>query len=1289
MQYPTFLSVFVLFILQSIFNIQQSFAQTPNSTQEVYYGIQNKQGSPFIRNYTPEEYKNSPQNWAITQDKRGVMYFGNSHGVIEFDGKNWELIEVSNNSVVRSLSINKNGTIFVGALNEFGYLASDPSGKLIYISLRNMLNEQDKNFNDIWKIYSTTHGIYFLSAKKIFRYYNDSINILPSEYSSNNGYLVNDELFVVKRDSGMYIVKGNVFKLLPFTEEFTSGFGRIAILPYTDKKILIGTQYKGFYIYDFGEISSIDGEYNNVLSSVLKKFNTEIDEYINHHDLYGAVTINNNRYAFATLSGGIIIMDKNGKLIRVINKNRGLQNNSINNLFVDRNQNLWAASDNGISEIEISSPISKFDKSNGLEDLVLSVIMYNGKIYANTLNGIFYLPDYKMNIIDDKYNFKHISNTRLDCWDFISVKNTKRKYDFLLASVSQGFVQIHDTLAEELYQKEKIYSFYQSKKFPDHIFLGLANGFAYLEIMPAIGNQSRDVNNNKTTSPFSKNNAKLKFIYHEKFNHISDLINNIVSDDKGDLWLSAIYNGIIHIEFPGQDISDFHITRYDTSDGLPKLDYNYVYYINNNIVVATQKGIYKAILSSGTDSNDTIIKFVPETTFGKIFNEYPVGVTQIYTDTDDKILVFSDIGIGKLTKGRNEAYKLDPVPFKKISTGSTYKIFPGQNGLIWISTIDGLLLYDPKIKKNYDTQFHSLIRKVTLGKDSVIFYGTNYNDSLINGSYYISASLKQPRQLIPLLKYENNSMTFEFSTTFYEKGSANRFKYILQGFDKDWSNWTDETKKEYTNLPEGTYYFKVIAKNVFEYESTEATYKFTILPPWYRTIIAYITYVLMFIVIFIIGVKLNTRRLKAANIRLELIVKERTSEILQQKSEIQNQAKQLEVINIELEKLSIVASETDNAVLIMDAKGNCEWINEGYKRMYGYTLEQLIEKKGNNIIDFSANPDINTIINNCIVNKKTIIYETLLVTNTGHEIWAQTTLTPILNINGNVIKIVAIDSDITKIKKAEEEIQLQSNLLEKKNILITDSIRYAQLIQEALFPSEKAIKRYLPDLFIFFEPKDIVSGDFYWFSEQEGKLFIAVVDCTGHGVPGAFMSMLGIAFLNEIIRKEKNVQPNQALEKLRNYVKESLHQTERNDESHDGMDISLCMIDIDNLKMDFAGAHNSVYLIRKNKEEKPEIIVLEADPMPIGVYIRETPFKNTTIQLKSNDCIYLFSDGYISQFGGKNNAKFMSTRFNELLLNIYDKSMKEQKAIIKSTFIDWKGTNFQVDDILVMGFRIG
>ena len=268
--------------------------------------------------------------------------------------------------------------------------------------------------------------------------------------------------------------------------------------------------------------------------------------------------------------------------------------------------------------------------------------------------------------------------------------------------------------------------------------------------------------------------------------------------------------------------------------------------------------------------------------------------------------------------------------------------------------------------------------------------------------------------------------------------------------------------------------------------------------------------------------------------------------------------------------------------------------------------------------------------------------------------------------------------------KQNKAILAQKKEIEKQKKEITDSIYYASAIQNAVFTSKTLVKQLLKEYFIFYLPKDIVSGDFYWVNEKDNKVIITAADCTGHGVPGAFMSMLGISFLNQIVNKNETLQANEILNKLRNLVKKSLRQTEKEDGTKDGIDMALCIIDFENLKLEFAGANNPLILIR-NKE----ILEIKGDKMPIGIHIKEkSSFTNHFINLQKKDKIYLYSDGYIDQFGGKLGRKYLSKNFKKLLLENHEKDMKEQKEILKKTLKNWKNKNEQVDDILIIGVEI-
>ena len=281
-------------------------------------------------------------------------------------------------------------------------------------------------------------------------------------------------------------------------------------------------------------------------------------------------------------------------------------------------------------------------------------------------------------------------------------------------------------------------------------------------------------------------------------------------------------------------------------------------------------------------------------------------------------------------------------------------------------------------------------------------------------------------------------------------------------------------------------------------------------------------------------------------------------------------------------------------------------------------------------------------------------------------------------------KNIMITNQRNEIEKQRDDISGQRDRIAEQNKLITDSIYYAQRIQQALLPDDKSFSNVLDHFFIIYKPKDIVSGDFYWESMVGDEIIIVAADCTGHGVPGALMSMLGVTFLNDIVRNRKITRPSEILDNLREYVIDALHQHgARDGEIYDGMDIAVCTINQENNIIQFSGAYNPLFLIRKG-----EMLHFKGDRMPVAISDNMISFSNQVIELEPDDQVYIFSDGYIDQFGGEENKKFMRKRLVDLLLAVSEKPMHEQKDILLYRFEEWKGDNEQTDDVVMIGLKI-
>lgn len=437
------------------------------------------------------------------------------------------------------------------------------------------------------------------------------------------------------------------------------------------------------------------------------------------------------------------------------------------------------------------------------------------------------------------------------------------------------------------------------------------------------------------------------------------------------------------------------------------------------------------------------------------------------------------------------------------------------------------------------------------------------------------------------------------------------------------------------------------------------------------------------------------RLLSRKNNRIRMVnevLSSQNEEIEAQKEALKNQTIELERTNKELVTLSIAAEKTDNSIIVADASGEIIWVNHGFERMLGVDFEEFSRRYTSNFFNASLHPNIRAAVDEAVRTKQSITYSSYTVTRVGREIWIHTTLTPVLDSEGNLELIIAIDSDVTRIKATERELAI-------KQVELTDSITYAKHIQVAMLPPDSLIKEAFKDSFILYRPKDIVSGDFYWLQMKNDIIYLAVADCTGHGIPGAFMSILCISLLNEIVNGIHDYMhtpaSNAILSALRENVKTALRQKREDNIMFDGMDIGLCIIDKNKKVLDYSGAYHHLYHLTQS-DKGTELKEYQGDKMPIGVYPNDhLPFTNFRIPFGESDSFYLFTDGYIHQWGGADGKKFSRRQFRELLTQIAEEPMFVKKLRLEDNLEEWmqkyveKGNrDFQVDDILVVGFKV-
>jgi PAS domain S-box-containing protein len=399
-------------------------------------------------------------------------------------------------------------------------------------------------------------------------------------------------------------------------------------------------------------------------------------------------------------------------------------------------------------------------------------------------------------------------------------------------------------------------------------------------------------------------------------------------------------------------------------------------------------------------------------------------------------------------------------------------------------------------------------------------------------------------------------------------------------------------------------------------------------------------------------------------------------------------------------------------ITIIDAKGVIQYISPSSDRVLGYTPDSL---SGQSIFELVHQED-HALFQNALTQRTTFFFSFRMQHNDGTWLYFESAGTNMLQ-DPQIRGIVLNSRDVSDRKREEEakkqkemaafrmnierenierekkiieegkkQLEEAYSIIEHKNHEIHDSITYAFRIQKAMLPDTHDIKRALPESFVFWRPKDIVSGDFFWFADTGDYVLLAAADCTGHGVPGAFMTMIGNTLLNQVVKQQGAVMPDDILNKLHNAVRRALRQDEKGSTSRDGMDISFLCIDRKSQKVHWAGANNPLVYIRDGQPEE-----LKADKYSIGGLQTEDSrvFTLQTIEAKTGDFFYVYSDGFQDQFGGDKGRKYMTKRFKELLQRIHTEHVDKQPEILNKEITDWIGTKFeQIDDILVLGVKI-
>jgi len=1067
--------------------------------------LYSQKGDYFIQNFLPKDYKAGANNFGVTQSDDGTIFVANINGVLIFDGVNWQHCKRKDEIAIQCIAKTSSGKIVIGAEDgDIAIIDRDKKGKFYYASLIENLPIKNRPQQTIRQILVIGESTFFLSSDKLIEFRNSEFKVYTPTENFHTRAFIMGKHLFVTDINNAINVIENGVLKPIEASEELSGAKHFFCYKINATNYALGYRSVGTYIFNYDSI--------NPTKTTFVKKNSGCDTELLSAEINNGFLLNNGNFIVTTNLKGAFEIDKELNLVGRFNTKNGVYDDNIKSAYQDTNGNLWLALYYGVAFVETNSKLLKYNRNNNILGTVTGATYFENNLFVATDKGVQYYDS-----IEEKFII--FRNFNKQVWRIL---NYKKK--LFICSTKGLFVYVNNQIKQ--ISETRAICILNDVHQPDLIYCGTDNG---------------------TVEVYNVSYNEVTFI---KSYQLNSPIKSLATDNNKNIYFATENNGIYFLNYSNSYLLD----SLKENDGLPNQNIeNYVFTFKNKLLIGTDSGIY-----SIKKINNTKLKCVKDPILWPLTKGTEVfRASQLVNDliSSQKFLIS---GTDK-TEERVAYYESDKNSFT-LNTAILNRLkdvtlnlitYDSINKLVFICANEGLFILNNK-KINLNKQFNLIIREFKTNSDTLL------------ENYVPAGSIDHLELYIP---YKNNDITVKLGFTSYENSNF-EFCHMLVGKDKGFNQWNRETKLLFNNLREGNYTLIIKAKTELSNKQYELKLSFEILPPWYRSIWAYIIYTILFILFLVLIIKLNSKRLIAQNKKLENTITERTSTIEHQKQELEHKQKE-----------------------------------------------------------------------------------------------------------------------------------------------IIDSINYAQRIQRALLASKLLLDENLKsinhssDYFIFFQPKDIVSGDFYWASKLNNLNFaIAIADSTGHGVPGAIMSMLNISCLKEAVIAQKLIQANEIL----NYTRTKIIETLANDGSaeggKDGMDCSLLCFDFKTNTLAYSAANNPVWIVRKTlityeadddlNPHQPnlhttDLIELKADKMPVGKHDKDkVSFTQNSFQLQEGDMVYAFTDGMPDQFGGPKGKKFMYKQLKELLLEISTKPLNQQSEILHQKFNNWKGELEQIDDVLLFGYKV-
>lgn len=795
-------------------------------------------GVPYIQNYPKSVYLSGNQNWSIAKDKHGIMYFGNAQGLLSYDGKYWQQYKMPNRQIVRSVTADANGTIYTGGFGEFGYWSNKKS-HLTYTSLTHLIPPSNSIKDEIWKIQIVGKKVIFQSFSAIYIYENKKINVVTAQASLLFLHTVNNRCYVEIIGKGLFELIGH--KLSPLKNN-----GNIlpqwimSVLPYKNGSLLIGTSKDGLFIYNGLNFTPLNSPANSFLKT---------------YQLNNGTRILGRYFAFGTILNGLIIIDENGNIVQRINKSSGMQNNTVLSLYADDDQNLWTGLDNGIDRIELNSPLYFYFDKTGLFGTVYSSLIYKNNIYLGTNQGLYYSSwSSGSGNLFNSFDFKLIPNSQGQVWDLTLID------DQLFCGHNEGTFKVNGNQLERISTIKGGWTIKKLSSNPDYLIQGTYNGLALF-----------------------KKDAAGQWKFYHKIENFGEPSRYVEQDARGDIWVSHAYRGLYKLNLSTDLKKVTNIKSYDAKNGLPS-NYNInIFSFQNKLIFSSDEGF----LTYDEISNN----FSKYTTLNHELGSFA---------SSNKIINAGDKKYWFINHGKMGLVNLLE-PGKVEVDSSTFSILDGRmvqyyeniskisDKIYLMSVDDGFVIFNATDEQNIKKDKNlpaALIRKIE-----------DITDTYRTISEFGNGGGNDTEIEIP---FARNNIRISFSLPYYRQAKI-KFQYYLEGYSRQWSDWSTASQKDFTNLSRGTYTFKVRASINETLVSKITEFKFTVLPPFYASNWSIACYGLLIVFLLFSSKRIYEKKLKKDQLSIAKKLQEEKETYLKKEAE----ATEKQINKLQTEKLQV------------------------------------------------------------------------------------------------------------------------------------------------------------------------------------------------------------------------------------------------------------------------------------------------------------------------------------------------------------------------------------------------